>query len=334
MKTFGGGTSVNRLCTLALALAACAVSTSAQTPTPTPDTVTRGDDNASITTSTTEGIRRPAPPARLIQQPTTRPSPAPTVRPLSPEDIERQRQASERRRQSAATGDPDVLLDIPNLTVEEITLEVENLRARVSLDARLANLLQLTAGADVGIDKVKLTIKGVRAELLLKVRLDNVAAIIDRTLTTIDRNPQILERLLQSVDSTVGTVGGVANTALQPGGVVDRTVGTVGQTLNNVTQPGGLLNTTVNTLGQTVQRVVDRSGNIVERTLDTAGPVVGQRTVGSVTSLTQQGTDTTNASGQTVRRVLDTTGAVIELTLDAAGKVINSRVVNQATGRP
>jgi hypothetical protein len=112
----------------------------------------------------------------------------------------------QRRRQEAATGDPDVLLDVPNLSVEEITLEVENLRARVSLDAKLANLLSLTAGADVGIDKVKLTIKGVRAEVLLKVRLDNVAAIIDRTLTTIDRNPQILERLLQSVDNTVGTV--------------------------------------------------------------------------------------------------------------------------------
>ena len=127
---------------------------------------------------------------------------------------------------------------------------MKNLRAHVSLDARLANLLQLTAGADVSIDDVDLTIKGVRAEVLLKVRLDNVAAIIDRTLTTIDRNPQILERLLQSVDNTVGTVGGVANTALQPGGVVDRTVGAVGQTLSNVTQPGGLLSQTVNTLGR------------------------------------------------------------------------------------
>jgi hypothetical protein len=82
------------------------------------------------------------------------------------------------------------------------------------------------------------------------------------------------------------------------------------------------------------RRVVDRSGNIVERTLDTAGTVVNQRTVGSVTSLTQQGADTSNASGQTVRRVLDTTGAIIELTLDQAGRVINSRVVSQATGRP
>ena len=184
-------------------------------------TVSRGTNDASIFANTSSQPQ--------TQQPRPTPSPVPTVRPLSQEDIQRQQAASERRRQSASTGDPDVLLDVPNLSVEEITLEVENLRAKVSLDARLANLLHLSAGADAGIDKVKLTIKGVRAELLLKVRLDNVAAIIDRTLTTIDRNPQILERLLQSVDNTVGTVGGV----------VSQTVGTVGQTLNNVTQPGG-----------------------------------------------------------------------------------------------
>ncbi|MCA1616482.1 MAG: hypothetical protein LC800_20785 [Acidobacteria bacterium] len=324
---------MKKICSIALTLAACcalATSISAQSPVPTPETTVRGDDNASITTSTAEGLRRNSP-ARATQQPGTRPSPVPTVRPLSQEDIERQRQASERRRQSAASGDPDVLLDVPNLSVEEITLEVENLRARVSLDARLANLLQLTAGADAGIDKVKLTIKGVRAELLLKVRLDNVAAIIDRTLTTIDRNPQILERLLQSVDNTVGTVGGVANTALQPGGVVSQTVGTVGQTLGNVTQPGGLLSQTVNTLGQTVQRTIDRTGNIVERTLDAAGGVASQRTVGSVLDLTRV-SETTSATGQIVRRVRDTGGAVIELTLDSAGRVLNSRVVSGATG--
>ncbi len=73
---------------------------------------------------------------------------------------------------------------------------------------------------------MKLTIKGVKAEVLLKVRLDNVASIIDRTLTTIDRNPEILERLLTSVDNTVNTVGGVANTALQPGGVLSQTINT------------------------------------------------------------------------------------------------------------
>jgi methyl-accepting chemotaxis protein len=191
---------------------------------------------------------------------------------------------------------------------------VENLRAHVALDARLANLLQLTAGADVGIDKVKLTIKGVKAEVLLKVRLDNVAKIIDRTLTTIDKNPQILERLLTSVDNTVSTVGSVANSALQPGGVLSQTV---------------------NTLGQTVQRTLDTTGNLVEKTLDTTGKIVNQRTIGSVLDTAATGlrvvNETTNNAGQTVRRLQDSTGGIIEVTLDSAGKIVNSRIVQGAT---
>jgi hypothetical protein len=193
---------------------------------------------------------------------------------------EAERERQRQRDQRAASGDPDVLLDIPNLSVDEITLEVENLKAKVSLDARLANLLQLQAGADVSIDKVKLTIKGVKADVLLKVRLDNVAKIIDRTLTTIDQNPEILLKVLESVDKTVGTVGEVANTALQPGGVISQTV---------------------NSLNQTVQRTLDTTGNILEKTLDSTGKVLNSRTVGNITNL-QVLSETTNSAGQTVRR--------------------------------
>jgi hypothetical protein len=232
----------------------------------------------------------------------------------------------------AMAGQPDVLLDVPNLSVEEITLEVDNLRVDLALDARVANLVSLTAGANAAIDRVSLTIKGVQAEAHLIVRLDNVAAIIDRTLTTIDNNPEILTRLLETVDNTVGTVGGVANTALQPGGVVSQTVGAVGRTLDNVTQPGGLLTQTVNTLGQTVNRTVDATGKIVETTLDTAGKVVNQRTVGDLLRLDVIRT-TTNAAGQTVKQVRDESGAVIEYVLDTAGKIVSTRVVSSAPRR-
>lgn len=93
-----------------------------------------------------------------------------------------------------------------------------------------------------------------------------------------------------------GTDGGVAQTALQPGGVLSQTI---------------------NTLGQTVQRTVDATGNILEKTLDTTGKVVNSNTVGNVTNLRVLG-ETKNAAGQTLRRVQDTAGGVIELTLDAA----------------
>lgn len=289
---------------------------------------TTGSRDASITTNTTTAAQQPAAsPTPFTPGVNLPPSPTGSTpisqRPLTAEERQRQAQSSQRRQQEAATGEPDVLLDIPNLSVDEIGLEVDNLKAHVSLDARLANLLTLTAGADVGIDKVKLTIRGVRAEALLKVKLDNVSKIIDRTLTTIDKNPQVFERIIQGVENVTGTVGNVANTALGPGGAV-----------SNLTAPNGLLSQTVNTLGQTVQRTVDATGNVVERTLDNTGAVVNQRSLGSILNL--GGTvlnETTNAAGQTVRRIRDASGAVIEMTLDQAGRIVNSRVISQATPR-
>jgi hypothetical protein len=41
---------------------------------------------------------------------------------------------------------PDVFLDVPNLSVNQIYLAVDNLEAHVSLNAKVANLVQLTAG--------------------------------------------------------------------------------------------------------------------------------------------------------------------------------------------
>ena len=204
---------------------------------------------------------------------------------------------------------PDVLLDIPNISVDELTIEVNNLQANLSLDARVANLVQLKAGVDASIERVNITIKGVQASALLIVRLDNVRAIIDKTLTTLDNNPQLVDRLLQSVDNTVNTVGDVANTALQP---------------------NGLLSQTVNTLGQTVNRTLDATGNIVEKTLDNTGKVLSSNVVGKVLDLPVIST-TTDAAGQTVKRVRDEAGAVIEVVTDAAGKVVSSKVVSGAT---
>ena len=126
---------------------------------------------------------------------------------------------------------PDVVLDVPDLSVEQITLEVDNLQVHIALDARLANLLKLTAGADASIDKVKLDIKGVHAQATLIVRLDNVRAIIERTLQTLDNNPQLVTQLLSTVDNTVNTVGGVAN----------NTVGTVGNLAGGLLQNGQVL---------------------------------------------------------------------------------------------
>ena len=78
--------------------------------------------------------------------------------------------------QGTGQDEPDVLLDVPKLNVEEISLEVDDLHAQIALEARLADLVQLRVGADVEIARVALEIKGVEAPAQLKVRLDNVLA--------------------------------------------------------------------------------------------------------------------------------------------------------------
>src|SRR4051812_20369632 len=103
--------------------------------------------------------------------------------------------------------EPDVFLNVPDLHVGEIRLDVENLRADLSLSTRLANLLELQAGAHVEIEKVELDIKDVEAKALLEVRLENVYSILDRALTTLDRNPEILEGVGQSLERLTSGVG-------------------------------------------------------------------------------------------------------------------------------
>jgi len=101
----------------------------------------------------------------------------------------------------------DVMLDVPTLKVDEIRLKVEDLNAKVSLNAALANLVKISVGADVSIANVELDIKGVEAQALLKVRLKRVYQILARALETLDKNPDILKSLLAPVGEAVGEIG-------------------------------------------------------------------------------------------------------------------------------
>ena len=104
---------------------------------------------------------------------------------------------------SGTTPNRDVILEVPELSVDSIGLTVQDVRAHVALDANAMNFVQITAGADVGIRKVQLSITGVLAEAYLYVDLDNVARIVDRVVATLDRNPKILTQVLKTVDTTV-----------------------------------------------------------------------------------------------------------------------------------
>jgi hypothetical protein len=189
-------------------------------------------------------------------------------------------QPSPLAQRALAGGDqPDVLLDIPNLQVDELTIEVANLDVDIALDARLANLLKLTAGANASVDQVKIGLKGVRAQATLIVRLDNVRAIIERTLQTLDNNPQIVTQLLSTVDNTVNTVGGVANNAVGTVGGVAGSLLRNGQVLDLAAAGLTLVGQTVNAQGQTVRQVRDRAGQLLEVVTDSAGRIVSSRSL-------------------------------------------------------
>src|SRR5215208_7942758 len=95
-------------------------------------------------------------------------------------------------------GDPDVVLDVPKLNVEEIDLEVEDLQVRVALQAVLADLVQINIGLKAELGEVKLTVKGVEAQAQLKARLDNVRAIFSEVLSSLQHNPQFFREPLDT----------------------------------------------------------------------------------------------------------------------------------------
>jgi pyruvate/2-oxoglutarate dehydrogenase complex dihydrolipoamide acyltransferase (E2) component len=114
--------------------------------------------------------------------------------------------AAAQERQPASDA-PDLTLDVPSLGIEELNLDVENLRARVSLHAELADMVKLSVGVEADVDKVKLEAKGVEAQLLLKASLDNVRTILAQALDALDNNPRILEDLLRTSGETSGSAG-------------------------------------------------------------------------------------------------------------------------------
>jgi hypothetical protein len=122
-----------------------------------------------------------------------------------------------------------VLLDVPVVKVDEIDLEVDDLRAQVAVMAEVSDLVQLSVGVDVRLGKVQLKIEGVEAQALLKARLHNVSAILERVLITLDRNPEILESIGHAVED-VGS--GAGHTLGEAGEAVEDVGSGAGKTLD------------------------------------------------------------------------------------------------------
>ncbi|KAL8321319.1 hypothetical protein RB597_007552 [Gaeumannomyces tritici] len=98
--------------------------------------------------------------------------------------------------------EPDVYLNA-SVSVREISIEVENITAKVNLDAQVLKLLHFNAGVDASIDRVRLSIQNVTAKVELEARLGNLLQMVSDVLDSIDLNPIV---------ATLGrTIGGVIN---------------------------------------------------------------------------------------------------------------------------
>jgi pyruvate/2-oxoglutarate dehydrogenase complex dihydrolipoamide acyltransferase (E2) component len=111
---------------------------------------------------------------------------------------------SAERDRGESAGDPDLQLDVPALSVEEIDLEVEDLQVHLSIQADLADLVKIKVGLDAELGELKLGIKGLEAQLQLKARLDNVRAIFSEVLESLQHNPQFFREPMstEALDET------------------------------------------------------------------------------------------------------------------------------------
>jgi hypothetical protein len=153
-----------------------------------------------------------------------------------------------------ARQDVDVLLDVSELEVARIGLTVKGLRAHVSVLAELASLVSLQIGVDARLDEVELEIEGVRAKVLLKVRLDNVRAILVHALDTVAEHPEILESLTRALDEMLmGTLGNAVGALENVLGDLD-----VGGTVDEA------LRSRLEDVRDTLQEVLDQAGGQAE----------------------------------------------------------------------
>jgi hypothetical protein len=160
----------------------------------------------------------------------------------------------ETQEETPARQDVDVLLDVSELEVDRIKLTVRDLRAHVSVVAELASLVSLQVGVDARLDEVELEIEGVRAKVLLKVRLDDVRAILRHALDTVAEHPEILRILTRALNELVEGLVGDALGTLE--GALEGLE--VGETVDELLK--GRLEDVRNTLQEVLSEVGEQTG--------------------------------------------------------------------------
>src|SRR5215207_9391304 len=203
---------------------------------------------------------------------------------------------------------PDVLLDAPVVNLKDLDFEVLDLRAKINLFTKVLNLVELSVGIDTYLNKVKLTIESVEVQALLKVRLDNVTAILDRVFTTIDRNPQMAEEIASGVGSAVEDVGKGSGELVGEG--TNEAVSDIGSGAGSAVEDVG------EGAGSAVGDVGHGAGQAVEDVGGGAGQAAGEHGQGAGKAAQEVG----GGAGQAAKQVGDSVGQTAQGATDAASE--------------
>jgi len=173
-------------------------------------------------------------------------------------------------------GPPDVFLNA-TVHVGFIGIDVQDLTAKVNIDAKVLHLLTFNAGLDLQIDRVRLSIENVDARVTLQARLGNLVLMIRDVLDSLDLNPIISE-----LGNGVGTITNAVRDVLAPG-VSKRDMLVEDWTLRNnilfsINDYSGSAHT---------NRVLAQNGDVVDQDLDDSGNVRAVRVVGGYESVMQ-----------------------------------------------
>jgi hypothetical protein len=185
----------------------------------------------------------------------------------------------------------DVYVDAPVVKVDEIKYELDDFRAHLAVLAEAGHFVQINAGVGVRLGKVELDIQGVETQALMEVRLHHVSRILERVLTTLDRNPD----LLKSVGDALGDVGGGAHDLLTDAGDTIKSAGKGAE--GAVQQLGQGAGKGVEGLGQGAQQGVEGLGQGAQQGVEGVGQGAQQGLEG-VGQGAQQGVQNLGQGGQ------------------------------------
>jgi hypothetical protein len=235
--------------------------------------------------------------------------------------------------------EPDVYLNA-SVGVDIISIEVDNITAKVNLDAQVLNLLHFSAGVDASIDRVRLTIENISAQVELEARLENVVEMIGDVLHSIDLNP------------IIATLGKDVNK------IVNNLTGTLGQTVDQNGKPVSRRDVPESNLEYKMEhnilysvndysdrthtnRVLAQNGSIIDVFLDNEGDENGQALVGYYSrDMTFNGHNRTiTIDGKVAEYELQYVyqpypglEVVSNVYMNPAGKVTRTRVIAEAEG--